>query len=152
MDGQLTSVDNQSIRSSYGFPCSSVGKESACSAGDPDSIPGLGRRKWQPTPVFLLENPMDRGAWQATIHRVARVEHDLATKPPPPHVIWSSRRSLSHISYISSSHNCLKNMSTVNLCEFFHLFTFSVGSWRNQDVRCQKIPCFTTKNVFEKVS
>ena len=26
-----------------GFPCSSVGKESVCSAGDPDSIPGLGR-------------------------------------------------------------------------------------------------------------
>ena len=87
MDGQLTSVDNQSIRPTYGFPCSSVGKESACNAGDPDSIPGLGRRKWQPTPVFLLENPMDRGAWQATIHRIARVEHDLATKPPPPHVI-----------------------------------------------------------------
>ena len=33
-------------------------KESACNAGDPGSIPGLGkipwRRKWQPTPVFLL--------------------------------------------------------------------------------------------------
>ena len=27
------------------------------------------RRKWQPTPVFLLENPMDRGMWQATVHR-----------------------------------------------------------------------------------
>ena len=37
-------------------PCSSVSKESACSAGDPGSIPGLGRsrgRKWQPTPVSL---------------------------------------------------------------------------------------------------
>ena len=27
---------------------------------------------------------MDRGAWQATVHGVARVGHDLATKPPPP--------------------------------------------------------------------
>jgi len=27
---------------------------------------------------------MDRGAWQATVHGVARVRHDLATKPPPP--------------------------------------------------------------------
>ena len=27
---------------------------------------------WQPTPVFLLENPMDSGAWQAVIHRVAK--------------------------------------------------------------------------------
>ena len=30
-----------------------------------------------------LENPMDRGAWQATVHGVARVKFDLATKPPP---------------------------------------------------------------------
>ena len=28
---------------------------------------------------------MDRGAWQATVHRAARVGHDLATKPPPPY-------------------------------------------------------------------
>ena len=31
-----------------------------------------------------LENPMDRGAWWATVHGVARVGHDLSTKPPPP--------------------------------------------------------------------
>ena len=36
-----------------GFPHSSVGKEPACKAGDPGSIFGSGRRKWQPTPVFL---------------------------------------------------------------------------------------------------
>ena len=30
-------------------------------------------------------NPMDRGAWRASVHGVARVGHDLATKPPPPH-------------------------------------------------------------------
>ena len=40
-----------------GFPGGSDGKESACNAGDPGSIPGMGRsiwgRKWQPTPVFL---------------------------------------------------------------------------------------------------
>ena len=34
--------------------------------------------------ISCLENPMDRGAWQATVHGVARVRHDLATKPPPP--------------------------------------------------------------------
>ena len=27
---------------------------------------------------------MDRGAWQATVHAVTKVGHDLATKPPPP--------------------------------------------------------------------
>ena len=31
-----------------------------------------------------LENPMDRGVWQATVHGVVRVGHDLVTKPPPP--------------------------------------------------------------------
>ena len=30
------------------------------------------RRKWQPNPVFLLEKSMDRGAWQATVHRAAK--------------------------------------------------------------------------------
>ena len=30
------------------------------------------RRKWQPTPVFLPGNPMDRGAWRATVHGVAQ--------------------------------------------------------------------------------
>ena len=30
-----------------------------------------------------MENPMDRGAWQATAHGIARVGHDLLTKPPP---------------------------------------------------------------------
>ena len=53
------------------------GKEPACSAGDAGDvglIPGLGRApgEWLPTPVFLLKNPMDRGAWRATIHGVAR--------------------------------------------------------------------------------
>ena len=38
-----------------------------------------------PTPVLLPGNPMDRGAWQATVHGIARVGDDLATKPPPSH-------------------------------------------------------------------
>ena len=36
--------------------------------------------------ISCLENPMDRGAWRATVHGVARVKHDLATKPPLP--LW----------------------------------------------------------------
>jgi len=44
----------------------------------------LWRRKWQPTPVFFLENPTDRGTWWAAVHGVPRVGHNLATKPPPP--------------------------------------------------------------------
>ena len=70
-----------------GFPYSSVGKESACNAGDPGSIPGSGRSPGEgndsPLQYSCLENPMDRGAWQATAHGVAKEGHNLATKPPP---------------------------------------------------------------------
>ena len=49
-------------------------------------IPGLGRFPGEGNGNLLqyscLENPTDRGAWQATVHGVARVGHDLATKPP----------------------------------------------------------------------
>ena len=34
--------------------------------------------------ILAWRIPMDRGAWRATVHGVARVRHDLATKPPPP--------------------------------------------------------------------
>ena len=71
-----------------GFPPSSVSKESACNAGDPGSIPGSGRSpgagNGNPLQYPCLENPMKRGAWQATVHGVARVGHNLVTKPPPP--------------------------------------------------------------------
>ena len=56
----------------YGFPCSSVGKESACSAGDPGSIPGLGKSPGEgngdPLQYPCLENLIDRGAWWAAVH------------------------------------------------------------------------------------
>ena len=71
-----------------GFPCSSVGKESACNAGDPGSIPWLGRSPGEgngnPLQYSCLENPMDRGTWRAIVHGVTRIGHNLATKPPPP--------------------------------------------------------------------
>ena len=58
-----------------GFPGGSNGKESACKVGDPDLIPGLGRYPGEgngnPFQYSCLENPMERGAWQATVHRVA---------------------------------------------------------------------------------
>jgi len=39
-----------------------------------------GERKGNPLQYSCLENPMDRGVWQATIHGVTRVGHDLVTK------------------------------------------------------------------------
>ena len=71
------------IKWTLGFPYISAGKESVCSAGDPGLIPGLGRSPGEANGLYTcLENPMDRGAWQATVYGVARVGHDLATKPP----------------------------------------------------------------------
>ena len=34
--------------------------------------------------ILGWRNPVDRGAWEATVHGVASVGHDLVTKPPPP--------------------------------------------------------------------
>ena len=70
-----------------GFSGGSEGKELAFNAGDLGSIPGLGRSHEEgngnPLQYSCLENPMDRGAWQATVLVVEIVGHDLATKPPP---------------------------------------------------------------------
>ena len=59
-----------------GFPGSSDGKESACSAGDLGLIPELGRFPGEgdgnPLQCSSLENPMDRGARWATVHRVTK--------------------------------------------------------------------------------
>ena len=56
------------------------GKESACSAGDVGLIPGSGRspREGDGNPLqhSCLENPMDKGAWRATVHGVTKSRHD----------------------------------------------------------------------------
>ena len=79
--GLLSSFDSQAS------PHSSVGKEPACNAGDLGSIPGSrrspGTGNGNSLQYSCLENPMDRGAWRATVHGVARVGHDLVTKRPP---------------------------------------------------------------------
>ena len=86
------------IKQSGGFPRSSVGKEYACNAGDLGSIPGLGRcpgkGNGNPLRYSCLENPTDRGAWQATVHGVTRVRYDLTTKPQTKWKIAYENRSL----------------------------------------------------------
>ena len=61
-----------------GAPGGSDGKESACSAGDLGSIPGLGRSPGEgngnPLQYSCLKNPMERGAWQAKVHGVAELD------------------------------------------------------------------------------
>ena len=63
-----------------GLSAGSDSKESACIAGDLCSISGLKRSPGgghgNPLQYSCLENSMDRGAWQATVHRVAKIGHD----------------------------------------------------------------------------
>ena len=82
----LIMVFNRHLRNCYTFvteifPGGSDGKESACNAGDPGLIPGLGRSPGEgngnPLQYSCLENSMDRGAWQATVHGVAKSQTQL---------------------------------------------------------------------------
>ena len=75
-------------------PCGTVAKTLPASAGfarDAVSIPGSRRSSGEgngnPLQYSCLGTPMDRGAWQATVHGVARVGHNLVTKPPSPHTM-----------------------------------------------------------------
>ena len=83
--GQMSSQvnSNKHLRKNYtktfhveGFPSSSDGKEFACNAGDLGSVPGSGGSpgggNGNPLQYFCLENPSDRGGWQATVHRVSQ--------------------------------------------------------------------------------
>ena len=76
-----------------GFPGNSDRKESAHNVGDQGLIPGSGRSPGEgngnPLQYSCLENPMDRGAWQATVHGVSRVGHNWVTE-----LNWSMIRTL----------------------------------------------------------
>ena len=57
-------------------------KEFTCNAEDPGSIPGLGRSPGEgnsnPLQYSCLENPVDRGAWRATAHEIAKSRTSLS--------------------------------------------------------------------------
>ena len=68
--------------SSCGFPNGSDSKESTCNAGDPGLIPLLGRGPGEkigyPLQDSCLENSMDRGDWQATVHVISKSQTRLS--------------------------------------------------------------------------
>ena len=76
----------------FRLPCGSNGKESACHAGDLGSIPRSGRSsgegKGTPLQYSCLENPMDRGAWQATVHGVGKSRTRLSNKHTHRHHLF----------------------------------------------------------------
>ena len=71
-----------------------------------------------------LENPMDRGGWQTTVHGVSRAGHDLVTKPPTRLYLDSnynsflnlqSHRLQHHILALLSLHNCMSQFPKISL-------------------------------------
>ena len=81
MDGERKEVERRGRAivdkmTSLGFPGGSDSEESACNAGDPGLISGLGRSpgggQGNPLQSSCLENFMDRGAWWAIVHGVAK--------------------------------------------------------------------------------
>ena len=73
MSPNMTSTKSFSFRI---FPGGSDSTESACKAGDPDLIPGLGRSPGEgngnPLQYCCQENSTDRGAWRAIVHGVTK--------------------------------------------------------------------------------
>ena len=73
---------NQIRGASVDVPGGSDGKQTACTAGDTGSVPGLGRSLGKGNDISLqyscLENLMDRGAWRATIHGVTKSQTQLS--------------------------------------------------------------------------
>ena len=67
---------------SLGLPWCLSGKESTCQAGDVGSVPESGRSPGEengnPHQCPCLRNPMERGAWQATVHGVAKSQTRLS--------------------------------------------------------------------------
>ena len=78
----LVMVFNHLLAGQCGLSNGSEGKESACNAGDVGSILGLGRSPGgghgNPLQYSCLENPLDRGAWWATVHRVTESQTRLS--------------------------------------------------------------------------
>ena len=72
------------LAQTMGFPDGLVVKNPPAKAGDVGSISGSGRSSGEgngnPLQYSFLENSMNRGAWQAAVHGVAKVGYDLATK------------------------------------------------------------------------
>ena len=76
MNCSLLNSFNKKYPLTGGFPSDSDGKESACHAEDPGSIPGSGRspgeRNGHPPQYSCMENSMHRGTWRATVYGVAK--------------------------------------------------------------------------------
>ena len=105
-----------------GFPDGSDGKEAACSAGELGSIPGSGRSPrgghGNPLQYSFLENPMDRGAWWATVHGGYK-EPDTTERLSTAEGGSTTKSSLSTRGKLEASEALLMSMGSCSLPFFF---------------------------------
>ena len=97
-----------------GFPCSSVGKESACKAGDLGSIPGLGRspgeRNGNPLQYSCLENTMD-----GNLHLIYKVRARFPNTGTAQH-----QRTWERLENSTFLLTCSVSTANVNLLQFYN--------------------------------
>ena len=78
------------------------------------------RRAWQPISVFLLENPMDRGAWQATVHGVTKSQIQLK---------WLSTHTELHRAGVRGHEGGMVSRTRIRMSTFFGV-TVDLGPYR----------------------
>ena len=127
------------MRNKEGFSSGSDGKESACNVGDPGSISGSGRSlgggNGNLFKYSCLENSMDRGAWQVTVHGVAKSQTQPALSHTFAHGIRAHCYLISEVlsvkdiawKYINNSCSYRKQFA----CCFSYCL-LQVGSWKLQ--------------------
>ena len=107
----------------WGFPGGSEVKVSACNVGDPGSIPGLGRSPGEgngnPLQYSCLENPMEGGAWQATVHGVAKSQTRLSYFTLTFFRTKQQQQYLPNITYEFSAYEFLCAFLKFNFCDMF---------------------------------
>ena len=56
---------------------------------------------------------MNRGAWQATVHGVARIGHDLATEPPPPPIQIKKKKKNTNCEIINGNEDIIRDTTAI---------------------------------------
>ena len=122
-----------------GIPKWLRGKESACNAGDVSSTPGSGKPlrggNGNPLQYSCLENPMDRGAWWATVHGVTTSRTGLNDWPSP----CILKMILEHVTHFRESNelSCIFCVFSLERA-FLHFWYFSVrtGNFQRLGTMC----------------